>query len=78
MREVRGQSPPCSADLLLGLHHGKSNSTDESITEMDEDGGAVIHENGGLGPARVSRFTCRNGSTAFHTQPAGLLYHITS
>lgn len=28
----------------LVLRHGKSNSTDESITEMNEDGSAVIHE----------------------------------
>lgn len=76
MREVKGQSPQCAADLLLGLRHGKSNSTDESITEMNEDGGVVIHENRGLGPARVSRFT-RNGSTTLHTEPTGLLYHIT-
>lgn len=77
MREVGGQSPQCAADLLLGLRHGKSNSTDESITEMNEDSGVVIHETGGLGPARVSRFTMKWIYNASHrTHWAFIPYYL--
>lgn len=44
MFKVRGERPRCAAVLLPVLHHGKSNSTDESITEMNEDGSAMIRE----------------------------------
>lgn len=44
MFEVRGERPRCAAVLLSVLHHGKSNSTDESITEMNGDGSGMIHE----------------------------------
>ena len=44
MCEVGGERPLCAADLLPVLRHGKSNSTDESITEMNEDDSAMIHE----------------------------------
>lgn len=44
MCKVRGEHPLCAASLLLVLRHGKSNSTDESITEMNEDDSAMIHE----------------------------------
>lgn len=37
-------APLCAADLLHALRHGRSNCTDESITEMNEDDGAMIHE----------------------------------
>lgn len=49
MLEVRGERPLCAAGLLLVLRHGKGNSTDESITEMNEDDSAVIHETTRLG-----------------------------
>lgn len=54
MCEVRGERPLCAADLLLVLRHGKSNSTDESITEMNEDDSAVIHETRRQGLLRVT------------------------
>lgn len=57
MCRVRGERPLCAAVLLLVLRHGKSNSTDESITEMNEDGSAMIHEARRLGLLQVTVFT---------------------
>lgn len=57
MFKVRGERPRCAAVLLPVLHHGKSNSTDESITEMNEDGSAMIHEARRPGLAPVTAFT---------------------
>lgn len=56
MCKVRGEHPLCAAVLLLVLRHGKSNSTDESITEMNEDDRAMIHEARGLGLLQVTHF----------------------
>lgn len=51
----RRWAPPCTQQSsLLVLRHGKSNSTDESITEMNEDGSAMIHEARRRGLLRVT------------------------
>lgn len=51
----RRWAPPCAQQSsLLVLRHGESNSTDESITEMNEDGSAVIHEARRRGLLRVT------------------------
>lgn len=57
MCEVGGEHPLCAAVLLLVLRHGKSNSTDESITEVNEDDSTMIHEARRLGLLQVTVFT---------------------
>lgn len=79
MCKVRGERPLCAAALLLVLRHGKSNSTDESITEMNEDDSAMIHEARRLGLLQVTVFTNtfdRIKSTRLYTAPTGHLYSI--
>lgn len=64
MCEVRGERPLCLANLLITLRHGKSNSADESITEMNEDDRAVMHEAKRTGELLV---TVRKRTVKFHT-----------
>lgn len=76
MTGVRGERPRCAADLLLALRHGKSNSTDESITEMNEDDDTMIHESGGRGLLRVTALTGRITSAELCTPPTRHLHTI--
>lgn len=81
MTEVRGERPQCAADLLLALRHGKSNSTDESITEMNEDDDTMIHERNGPGLLRVTAFTdasCKIRSAELCTRPSRHLHTIVN
>lgn len=74
MCEVRGERPLRAAVLLLVLRHGRSNSADESIAEMNEDDSAMIHEARRLGLLQVTVFTStfyKIKSTRLHTAPAG-------
>lgn len=79
MCKVRGDHPLCAGVLLLALRHGKSNSTDESITEMNEDDSTMIHESRRLGLLEVTVFTntfYKIKSTRLHIAPTGhLLQH---
>lgn len=77
MCRVRGGCPLGAAHLLPVLRHGKSNSTDESITEMNEDDSAVIHESRRGGGARVRVFTytsCKIRSAKIYPEPTGHLH----
>lgn len=79
MSEVGGEHPLCAAVLLLVLRHGKSNSTDESITEMNEDDSAMIHESGGLRLHQVTAVTeafYEIQSARVHAAPNGRLVAV--
>lgn len=81
MCKVRGGYPLCATGLLPGLHHGKSNSTDESITKMNEDDSAVIHESRKVGALQVRVLTytlCKIRSTKLFTEPTGYSFRINT
>lgn len=52
MCEVGGGRPPRAGVVLLALRHGKSNSPDGSITEMNEDDCDTWEQGGERGGAR--------------------------
>lgn len=69
---VRGERPLCAADHLLALRHGKSNSTDESIIEMNEGDSAMIHESRSLETLQATNTFYKITSVKLYTEPRGI------